>query len=85
MEYIRLGESGLKVSRICLGMMSFGTPKWRDWVLNQDAARPIVRAAVERGITMFDTADMYSLGESEVVTGKLLGEFFPTTSMWSTL
>jgi 1-deoxyxylulose-5-phosphate synthase len=76
MEYTRLGSTGLQVSRICLGMMSFGSPTWRDWVLDLDASRPLVRGAVDAGITFFDTADMYSLGASEEVTGTLLREFF---------
>jgi 1-deoxyxylulose-5-phosphate synthase len=76
MEYTRLGSTGLQVSRICLGMMSYGSPQWRDWVLDLDASRPLVRAAVEAGITFFDTADMYSLGGSEEVSGVLLREFF---------
>lgn len=76
MEYTRLGKTGLQVSRICLGMMSYGTSLWRDWVLDIDAARPLVRDAVDAGITFFDTADVYSLGASEEVTGALLGEFF---------
>ncbi|MCA9957032.1 MAG: aldo/keto reductase [Anaerolineales bacterium] len=75
MEYVRLGQTGLKVSRICLGMMSYGTPDWRDWVLDEAAARPFIQRAVELGINFFDTADMYSLGVSEEVTGKLLKEF----------
>jgi 1-deoxyxylulose-5-phosphate synthase len=77
MEYTRLGSTGLQVSRICLGMMSFGTPSWREWVLDVDASRPLVRSAVEAGITFFDTADSYSLGVGEEVTGTLLREFFP--------
>jgi len=76
MEYTRLGATGLTVSRICLGMMSFGSPAWREWVLDADAARPLVRSAVDAGVIFFDTADMYSLGASEEVTGALLGEFF---------
>lgn len=76
MEQVRLGATGLRVSRICLGMMSFGTPEWREWVLDLDASRPLVRAAVEAGITFFDTADMYSDGVSEEVTGTLLRELF---------
>lgn len=75
MEYVNLGRTGLKVSRICLGMMTYGTPEWRDWVLDEDASRPFVRRALELGINFFDTADMYSLGVSEEVTGKLLKEF----------
>src|SRR5918998_3837564 len=77
MEYTRLGSTGLQVSRICLGMMSYGTPTWREWVLDVDASRPLVRSAVEAGITFFDTADSYSLGVGEEVTGTLLREFFP--------
>ncbi len=55
MDYVRLGRTGLKVSRICLGMMSYGDPGWRDWVLDEDAARPFIRRAAEGGITFFDT------------------------------
>jgi 1-deoxyxylulose-5-phosphate synthase len=77
MEYTRLGSTGLQVSRICLGMMSYGTPSWREWVLDIDASRPLVRTAVDAGITFFDTADGYSLGVCEEVTGTLLREFFP--------
>jgi 1-deoxyxylulose-5-phosphate synthase len=76
MEYARLGQSGIKVSRICLGMMSFGNPEHRPWQLDIDASRPIVRRAVESGVTFFDTADMYSNGRSEEVTGELLRELF---------
>ena len=76
MQYTRLGTSGLQVSRICLGMMSYGSPEWRDWILDLDAARPLVRSAVEAGVIFFDTADMYSLGASEEVTGALLRELF---------
>lgn len=75
-EHTRLGSTGLQVSRICLGMMSYGSPLWREWVLGLDAARPLVRSAVDAGITFFDTADVYSQGVSEEVTGALLGEFF---------
>ncbi len=77
MEYTRLGNTGLQVSRICLGMMSFGTPQWRDWVLDEEKSRPIIRRAWELGINFFDTADMYSLGVSEEVTGKVLKELAP--------
>jgi aryl-alcohol dehydrogenase (NADP+) len=75
MEYMKLGRSGLSVSRICLGMMSYGTPEWRDWILDEDASRPFVQRAVELGINFFDTANVYSNGVSEEVTGKLLKEF----------
>ena len=72
MQYVRLGQTGLKVSRICLGMMTYGTPKWRPWVLDEAASRPLVKHAVDLGLNFFDTADMYSAGESEVLTGKFL-------------
>jgi len=75
MEYIRLGNSGLSVSRICLGMMTYGTPRWRPWILDEAAGRPIVKRAIELGVNFFDTADMYSGGASEEVTGKYLKEF----------
>lgn len=76
MRYTRLGSSGLKVSRIGLGMMSYGDPTAVAWYLSQDAAEPIVRYAVEAGVTFFDTADMYSRGVSEEITGRLLGRLF---------
>ena len=72
MEHVRLGRSGLQVSRVWLGMMSYGDPDWRDWVLPLDEAEPFVTAALDAGITVFDTADMYSDGESERITGQLL-------------
>ena len=75
MEHVRLGNTGVVVSRLCLGMMSYGDPEWRDWILDGDAARPFVKRAVEGGINFFDTADMYSRGVSEEVTGRLLKEF----------
>ncbi len=75
MDYTNLGKTGLKVSRICLGMMSYGSPQWRDWVLDESSSRPFVQRAVALGINFFDTADMYSLGVSEEITGKLLKEF----------
>jgi aryl-alcohol dehydrogenase-like predicted oxidoreductase len=77
MEYTRLGTSGLTVSRICLGMMSYGSPNSWAWMLGEDAAEPIVRQAVEAGVTFFDTADMYSEGVSELITGRLLAKLFP--------
>jgi 1-deoxyxylulose-5-phosphate synthase len=76
MEYTTLGRSGLKVSRICLGMMSYGDQSSRDWILGEEEAAPIVRRAVEAGVTYFDTADMYSNGASEQVTGRLLAKLF---------
>lgn len=78
MEYVNLGKTGLKVSRICLGCMSYGASKWRDWVLDYDQSKPFFKRALELGINFFDTADMYSDGESEVVTGRALKEFGPT-------
>jgi aryl-alcohol dehydrogenase-like predicted oxidoreductase len=74
MQYVNLGASGLRVSRVCLGMMSFGNDSDKPWVLDEQAAEPIVRAAVEGGITFFDTADTYSHGASEIATGRLLGK-----------
>jgi aryl-alcohol dehydrogenase-like predicted oxidoreductase len=75
MKYTKLGHSGLSVSRIALGMMSYGSSEWRPWVLDEAQSRPLVQRAVELGINYFDTADMYSAGRSEVVTGKLVREF----------
>ena len=75
MEYVNLGTSGLKVSRVCLGMMGFGNASDRAWVIDEDAADPIVRAAVEGGVNFFDTADVYSQGASEVATGHLVGKY----------
>ncbi len=77
MQYVHLGNSGLEVSRICLGTLNFGSPAWRSWILDEEGARPLFRQAVELGINFFDTADTYSGGECEVVTGKLLAQFFP--------
>jgi 1-deoxyxylulose-5-phosphate synthase len=74
-EYANLGTTGLRVSRICLGMMSYGNPSWRPWVLDEKAADPFVRRAVEMGVTFFDTADTYSVGGSEEITGRLLGRY----------
>ena len=75
MEYISLGKTGLKVSRICLGMMTYGTSKWRSWVLDEEQSRPFIRRALELGINFFDTANMYSQGMSEEVTGRALRDF----------
>jgi aryl-alcohol dehydrogenase-like predicted oxidoreductase len=72
MEYTTLGRTGTEVSRICLGCMSFGTPEWRDWVLDEAASRPIIERAIDLGINFFDTANMYSLGESERILGRAL-------------
>ncbi len=78
MEYVNLGRTGLRVSRVCLGMMSYGASDERPWALDQETAEPIVRRAVESGIVFFDTADVYNGGESEVVTGRLLKQLFAT-------
>ena len=75
MEYVNLGTTGMKVSRLCLGMMTYGSSKWREWVLDERASKPLIRRAVEAGINFFDTADIYSLGVSEEVTGRALKEF----------
>lgn len=72
MQYVNLGKTGLKVSRICLGMMTYGAPQWREWVLPESESRPFIRRALEAGINFFDTADVYSLGVSEEVTGRAL-------------
>ena len=69
MQYTNLGKTGLKVSRLCLGMMSYGAKSWRDWVLDEEQAKPFIRRALDAGINFFDTADVYSLGESEKITG----------------
>jgi 1-deoxyxylulose-5-phosphate synthase len=71
-DYVRLGSTGLKVSRLCLGTMTYGTPEWRPWVLDEAASRPFIERALELGINFFDTADMYSLGQSEEVVGRAL-------------
>jgi 1-deoxyxylulose-5-phosphate synthase len=76
MDYTNLGATGLRVSRICLGMMSFGDKSSRQWVLEEDEAEPIVRAAADGGVIFFDTANVYANGASEVVTGRLLGKLF---------
>ena len=76
MRYVNLGNTGLRVSRVCLGMMSFGGHESRPWALSESEAEPIVRRAVEGGITFFDTADVYNGGQSEVITGKLLKKLF---------
>jgi aryl-alcohol dehydrogenase-like predicted oxidoreductase len=74
METTILGRTGMRVSRLCLGCMSYGTPEWRPWVLDENQARPFFRRALEAGINFFDTSDSYSIGVSEEVTGRLLRE-----------
>ncbi len=75
MQYVNLGKTGLKVSRLCLGMMTYGAKSWREWVLTEQEALPFVGRALDAGINFFDTADVYSLGESERVTGNALRHF----------
>ena len=77
MEYVHLGRTGLKVSRLCLGMMSFGSSAWRPWVLDEPESRPIIRRALDAGITFFDTADVYSRGVSEEVLGRVIRDAMP--------
>jgi aryl-alcohol dehydrogenase (NADP+) len=78
MEYVNLGSTGLKVSRICLGCMTYGSRKWREWVLEEPESRPLIRQAIEAGINFFDTADVYSVGVSEEILGRALKEFGPS-------
>jgi aryl-alcohol dehydrogenase (NADP+) len=75
MQYVNLGKTGLKVSRLCLGMMTYGSKTWREWVLEEPEARPFLERALEAGINFFDTADVYSLGESEQILGNILKGF----------
>ncbi len=77
MQYVNLGLTGVQVSRICFGTMTYGAKKWREWVIEEADAQPFFRRAVEAGINFFDTADMYSLGVSEGITGRALKEFGP--------
>jgi 1-deoxyxylulose-5-phosphate synthase len=77
MEYVRLGRTGLKVSRLVLGCMTFGDPTWSEWVLDTDKSRPLLRKALDLGINTFDTADMYSRGASEEIVGRALKEWIP--------
>jgi 1-deoxyxylulose-5-phosphate synthase len=75
MDYVRLGSTGLKVSRLCLGTMTYGTPAWRPWVLDEATSRPFIKRALEHGINFFDTSDMYSRGVSEQVVGRALKDY----------
>ena len=77
MQYVNLGRTGVKVSRLCLGCMSYGTPAERDWMLNEEASRPFIQRALEAGINFFDTADMYSSGLSEEILGRAIRDFVP--------
>jgi 1-deoxyxylulose-5-phosphate synthase len=78
MEYVNLGKTGLKVSRICLGTMTYGSKKWREWVLEDAESRPFIQRALEAGINFFDTADVYSVGVSEEILGRALKDFGPS-------
>jgi 1-deoxyxylulose-5-phosphate synthase len=78
MQYTRLGSTGLKVSRICLGTMTYGSKKWREWNLEEEESRPFIKRALEAGINFFDTADAYSLGLSEEILGRALKDFAPS-------
>jgi 1-deoxyxylulose-5-phosphate synthase len=75
MQYTNFGKTGMKVSRLCLGMMSYGATSWREWILSEEDAKPFIKRALDAGINFFDTADVYSLGESEKITGNLLKHF----------
>jgi 1-deoxyxylulose-5-phosphate synthase len=75
MDYVNLGRTGLKVSKLCLGMMTYGDPAWRSWVLTEDAGRPFIKRALEHGINFFDTADVYSTGVSEQILGRAVRDF----------
>ena len=75
MEYVKFGKTGMKVSRLCLGMMTYGSKKWREWVLEEEEAKPFVKRALDTGINFFDTADVYSTGTSEEILGNLLKAF----------
>ncbi len=75
MDTVRFGKTGMQVSRLCLGCMTYGSPKWREWILPEEASRPFIREALEKGITFFDTADVYSQGASEEILGRALKEY----------
>src|SRR5580700_6255787 len=78
MDYVNLGKAGVKVSRICLGTMTYGSKQWREWVLEEAESRPFIQRALELGINFFDTADMYSVGVSEEILGRALKDFGPS-------
>src|SRR5688572_19260384 len=75
MKFVNLGRTGLQVSRICLGCMTFGSKSWREWVIEEEDSRPIIKKALEIGINFFDTANMYSLGVSEEILGRAVKDF----------
>jgi len=82
MEYVKFGNTGMKVSRLCLGMMTYGSKKWREWVLEEEEARPFVKRALEAGINFFDTADVYSQGVSEEILGNTLKPWGLSVKRW---
>ncbi len=75
MDYVKFGKTGMRVSRLCLGCMTYGSRTWREWVLEEEASRPFIREALEKGITFFDTADVYSQGASEEIVGRALKDY----------
>src|ERR1700751_3779538 len=75
METVKFGKTGLQVSKVCLGCMTYGSTKWREWVLEEEASRPFIREALERGVNLFDTAEVYSQGVSEAMQGRALKDF----------
>src|ERR1700678_3839128 len=75
METVKFGKTGMKVSKLCLGCMTYGSTQWREWVLEEEASRPFIREALEKGINFFDTADIYSVGVSEEILGRALKDF----------
>ena len=78
MDYVNLGSAGLKVSRLCLGTMTYGSKRWREWALEEQESRPFIQRALELGINFFDTADMYSDGASEEILGRALRDLGPS-------
>ena len=75
MQYVKLGKTGIEISRITLGMMSYGNPKIQGWYLDLDHAKPLIKKALDLGINFFDTANTYSAGRSEEITGDVLKEY----------
>ena len=75
METVKFGKTGMQVSKVCLGCMTYGSTKWREWVLEEEASRPFIREALEKGVNFFDTADVYSQGVSEEILGRALKEY----------
>lgn len=82
MQFANLGNTGVKVSRICLGCMTYGSKKWREWVLEEEESEPFFRRAFEIGINFYDTADVYSLGVSEEILGRAVRKFAPCGIGW---